>query len=89
MNCASHWSIRLLSLTMLLTIGASGCSWQHTAEKTLPPTNPGRDDVQYFPAGPEDKLFNQRRAIEEYIAAQAAAEAAHSDREESSDGTDE
>jgi hypothetical protein len=37
----------------------------------LPSATYLRDDVQFFPAGPEDKLFNQRRAIEEYKAAQA------------------
>ena len=80
MKCASFWYNRLLSLTLLLTIGAPGCSWQHSAQKTLPAAS-SRDEVQFFPAGPEDKVFNQRRAIEEYEAAQAAAEAAQADGE--------
>lgn len=39
--------------------------------QTLPSPTYLRDDVQYFPAGPEFLLPNQVRAIEEYNAQQA------------------
>ena len=84
MKRASFWYNRLLSLTLLLIIGAPGCSWQHSAQRTLPAAS-SRDEVQFFPAGPEGKLLNQRRALEEYEAALAAAEAAQTDSETSAE----
>ncbi len=57
------------SLMMLGTL--SGC--QSTINgQTLPSWAYLRDDVQYFPAGPENRLTNQKRAIEEYRASQEA-----------------
>jgi hypothetical protein len=83
MQCALLSYQHLLSLGLLLTISVSGCSWQHPAQKNLPGADSHRDEIPFFPAGPEDKLFNQRRAIEEYKAAQAAADAAQADGETS------
>jgi hypothetical protein len=64
-------SPQCLLLGGLLAAGSlQGCQTT-IGGQTLPSGTYLRDDVQYFPAGPEDKLFNQRRAIEEYQAAQA------------------
>ena len=51
----------------------SFCGCQATMNgQTLPSATYLRDDIQYFPAGPEFLLPNQVRAIEEYNAQQAA-----------------
>lgn len=42
--------------------------------QTLPSANYLRDDIQYFPTGPEFKLYNQERAIKEWQAQQAGVE---------------
>jgi hypothetical protein len=42
--------------------------------QTLPSANYLRDDIQYFPAGPEFRLHNQERALKEYRAQQAGIE---------------
>lgn len=55
---------------LLLAGAASGCQ-STVGGQTLPSPNYLRDDVQFFPAGPEFKLSNQVRALEEYKAAQA------------------
>lgn len=34
--------------------------------QTLPSSYYLRDDVQYFPAGPEEQLTNQKRALQQY-----------------------
>ena len=47
----------LLSLALLLTIAAPGCSWQRSAQNMPPATYGDRDDVQFFPAGTEDTLY--------------------------------
>ncbi len=54
----------LLAVTTL-----SGCQTQINGQ-TLPSPTYLRDDIQYFPAGPEFQLSNQVRALEEYKAAQ-------------------
>ncbi len=59
---------------LLIAGAASGCQ-STVGGQTLPSPNYLRDDVQYFPAGPEFKLHNQVRAIEEYRAAQAGFDA--------------
>jgi hypothetical protein len=64
-------SPQCLLLGGLLAAGSlQGCQTT-IGGQTLPSATYLRDDVQFFPAGPEDKLFEQRRAIEEYKAAQA------------------
>ena len=80
------WFKFAFSFALVATIETSGCTWPRATERSVPPVNSGRDEVQFFPTGAEDKLFNQRRAIEEYKAAQAAAEA---DREAPLEGTHE
>ncbi len=44
----------------------SGCVQSNVGGQTLPSGYYLRDDVQYYPAGPEFKLTNQVRALEEY-----------------------
>lgn len=83
------WFKSAFSLALVVTIATSGCSWRRPTEQSVPAVNGGSDNIQFFPAGAEDKLFNQRRAIEEYKAAQAAAEAAEADREAPLEGTHE
>ena len=55
---------------------STGCQ-VHVAGQTLPSPYYLEDDVQYFPAGPENKLANETAALkasrEEYKARQAAA----------------
>ena len=51
----------------------SGCQ-SSVGGQTLPSPNYLRDDVQYFPPGPEFLLPNSVRAIEEYKASQGAGD---------------
>jgi hypothetical protein len=67
-------SSQALLLGALLAAGAlQGCQTT-VGGQTLPSANYLRDDVQFFPAGPEDKLFYQRQAIEQYNAGRAGAD---------------
>jgi hypothetical protein len=70
-----RWQMRLSQTSMLSRAALLGCSLfalaatgcqTHIGGQTLPSAYYITDDVQYFPAGPEDKLFNERRALEEY-----------------------
>lgn len=64
----TNWSRLAISAAAgLVLIGASGCQ-TNVGGQVLPSAYFLQDDVQYFPAGPEDKLFNERRALEEYKA---------------------
>jgi len=64
-------SPQCLLLGGLLAAGSlQGCQTT-IGGQTLPSATYLRDDVQFFPAGTEDKLYNQRRAIEDYKASQA------------------
>ncbi len=49
----------------------TGCQTQ-IGGQTLPSAFYIRDDIQYFPAGPEELLPNQERALAEYRAEQEA-----------------
>jgi hypothetical protein len=51
-------------------VGLCGCQTT-IGGQTLPSAYYLRDDVQYFPAGPEFLLPNTKRAIEEYNAQKA------------------
>ena len=57
----------LLLGALLAASALQGCQTT-VGGQTLPSANYLRDDVQFFPAGPEDKLFYQRQAIEQYNA---------------------
>lgn len=74
----------LLAPSMLTGCGIvpyAGIPWGYTAfignmqtqigGQTLPSGYYLRDDVQYFPAGPEEQLPNQKRALEQYRLEQA------------------
>lgn len=63
-----------LLLGALVLAGLSGCQ-SNIGGQTLPSAYYLRDDVQFFPAGPEFLLPNTVRAMEEYKATQAAAAA--------------
>ena len=57
----------LVIVGMFVSGGLVGCQTQMGGQ-TLPSAYYLRDDVQFFPAGPETQLPNQRRALEEYRA---------------------
>lgn len=63
----------LLLGALLASAAASGCQTT-IGGQTLPSANYLRDDVQFFPAGPEFKLHREVRAHEEWRAQQAGAE---------------
>src|SRR5580704_268160 len=54
---------------LITVVGSAGCQTT-VGGQTLPSAYYLQDDVQYFPAGPQDKLFNERRALEQYKAGQ-------------------
>ena len=60
----SSW---LLLGVLTCVVSAAGCQAQ-IGGQTLPSAYYLRDDVQYFPAGPEFKLSRQVQAAEEYKA---------------------
>ena len=66
---AARLPVLALVLGGVALAGASGCQ-THMGGQTLPSAYYLRDDVQYFPAGPEFQLTNQVRQIEEYRARQ-------------------
>jgi len=55
----------LVAAAGLLGLAAVGCQTT-VGGQTMPSAYYLKDDVQYFPAGPEDKLRNARRAQEQY-----------------------
>jgi hypothetical protein len=66
----TKWSgLALFATAGLVLISATGCQTT-IGGQTLPSAYYLSDDVQYFPAGPQDKLFKERRALEEYKAGQ-------------------
>ena len=72
LNRLKGWpQLGLLACGLLSTAAATGCQTS-IGGQTLPSAYYLEDDVQYFPAGPEFRLANQVRAIEEYKLQQAA-----------------
>ncbi|WP_437202568.1 hypothetical protein [Planctomicrobium sp. SH664] len=63
--------LALLAGGFLAMAGMTGCQTQ-MAGMTLPSGYYLRDDVQFFPAGPEFLLPNTQRALDDYRAAQEA-----------------
>lgn len=61
----------LLCGSALLSLYSSGCQTT-IGGQTLPSANYLKDDVQFFPAGPETQLPRTRQAHAEYRAMQAA-----------------
>jgi hypothetical protein len=65
-----NWSgLALFATAGLVLIGATGCQTS-IGGQTLPSAYFLSDDVQYYPAGSPDKLFQERRALEQYKAGQ-------------------
>ena len=64
-----RWNGISVSVTMALLcplmLAATGCQTT-VGGQTLPSPDYLKDDVQYYPAGPEFKLSNQVQALEEY-----------------------
>jgi hypothetical protein len=54
-----------MALLYSLMLAATGCQTT-VGGQTLPSPYYLKDDVQYYPAGPEFKLSNQVQALEEY-----------------------
>lgn len=54
-----------MALLCPLMLAATGCQTT-VGGQTLPSPSYLKDDVQYFPAGPEFKLSNQVQALEQY-----------------------
>jgi hypothetical protein len=70
MNLTKHQLRTLGLLTGCLLMGTLvGCQTT-VGGQTLPSPDYLRDDIQYFPAGPEFLLPNTERAMQEYKAAQ-------------------
>ncbi len=66
----TNWSgLALLTTAGFILAGASGCQTT-IGGQTLPSAYYLTDDVQFFPAGPQDKLYNERRALQQYRAGQ-------------------
>lgn len=66
----TKWSgLALFAAAGMVLAGASGCQTT-IGGQTLPSAYYLSDDVQYFPAGPPDKLFRERQALEQYKAGQ-------------------
>jgi hypothetical protein len=63
--------LAVLSGGALSLLAAVGCQ-SSIGGQTLPSAYYLRDDVQYFPAGPEFLLSNQERVLEEYRLEQQA-----------------
>lgn len=60
-----NWSsVGVLGLA-LIGLANSGCQTSMGGQ-TLPSAYYLDDDVQFFPAGPEEQLYNQREVLEEY-----------------------
>lgn len=71
LSCNRGWARAALLFGGLLAVSVTGCQ-TNIAGQTLPSAYYLRDDVQFFPAGPETKLINQIQALEEYKVQQQA-----------------
>lgn len=56
---------------LFATAASTGCQ-STVGGQTLPSAYYLRDDVQFFPAGSEELLPNQKKALDEYAASQVA-----------------
>jgi hypothetical protein len=61
-----NWQAWMLLGGLVLSATGSGCLQTTVAGQTLPSAYYLNDDVQYFPAGPETRLYNQVQALERY-----------------------
>ena len=60
-----HAKTALLGLGLLATLAATGCQVD-VGGQTLPSPYWQQDDVQYFPHGPEFKLWREAAAMKQY-----------------------
>jgi len=60
-----RWTTIAVAVTSLCPLMLTGCQ-STVGGQTLPSAYYLEDDVQFFPAGPEFKLTNQVRALEEH-----------------------
>jgi hypothetical protein len=61
---SQHWNLVIAGLLLTAAIAPSmGCQVS-VAGQTLPSPYYLHDDVQYFPAGPQNKLANETAALE-------------------------
>jgi len=70
------WKPRTVAASLILAglpLAMAGCQSSMNGQ-TLPSAHYLRDDVQYYPHGPEFLLPNQVRALEEYKLRQTAIE---------------
>jgi hypothetical protein len=67
-NRTTSRHLLLLASGMFSLVLASGCLQTEIAGQTLPSATYLRDDVQYFPAGPEDRLPLMRAELARYKA---------------------
>ncbi|MGD9723214.1 MAG: hypothetical protein AB7O59_17915 [Pirellulales bacterium] len=75
MRCTNQrrnsWRRALLSLGVCSTLGLTGCQVD-IAGQTLPSPWYQKDDIQYFPPGPEFKLSREAAAQKAFSETQAA-----------------
>ena len=77
---SSNWARAVLLSCGLLSLAATGCQ-TNVGGQTMPSAYYLRDDVQYYPVGPEDKIYNERKALAEYkIQQQSAREGLNEER---------
>jgi len=73
MKAKSGWHMHLMA-GLLISANSIGCLQTTIGGQTLPSAYYLDDDVQYFPKGPEQKLYRQIRALEKYKADREASQ---------------
>ena len=73
MRAKSRWHFMLVT-GLLITATSTGCLQTTVGGQTLPSAYYLEDDVQYFPTGPEQKLYKQIQALEKYKADRLASQ---------------
>ncbi len=60
-----NWSSAGILGLALIGLSCTGCQ-SSIGGQTLPSAYYLNDDVQFYPAGPEEQLYNQREVLEQY-----------------------
>ena len=60
-----NWSSAGILGLALIGLTSTGCQ-SSIGGQTLPSAYYLNDDVQFYPAGPEEQLYNQREVLEQY-----------------------
>ncbi len=63
---STGWRMSVALMVLSASASMSGCFQTTVGGQTLPSAYYLEDDVQYFPAGPETRLYNQIQAMERY-----------------------